>query len=304
MGLSTFRQGGSSSNGGILLYSPKIAPVTNLLYGGVTKGSALPVIRAGVNNKIFHSTDDISISLLSYSSLGVESTIASITFTTYLTSSNVVAYHLNSSDTCLYVLLYAAPQYRFIKIDDTTGVVTTVGSAFTPTTAANWPLTGNGRGAGLEVDTVSGHLRVRYNGFTHLINKSTGAIVSQDTSFPLGAFIAKDVFYTTQDGSIGLTNIGQGFGIDAAYRSTLSLVSSTYGSLPFKIIPHAQAGLVMPVQNLSAVNHVFSLIDNDKVCLSYIFQSGGSSTSSQVIYTRTEFDKYLKSCAAFSSGTL
>jgi len=304
MGLATFRQSSGSSTGGLLLYSPKITPVTNLLYGGVTKLSAVPVVRAGVNNKIFQSTLDTEINLLSYSSLGVESTIANITFTTYLASSNVVAYHLNSADTCLYVLLYESPSYRFIKIDDTTGVVTTIGSAFTPTTAANWPLTGNGRGAGFEVDTVSGHLKLMFNGFTHLVNKTTGAIVSQDTTVTIGAFLAKDVFYVTQDGSVGVTNQGQGVGIDATYRSTLTLISSTYGILPYKVIPHSQAGLVPPVQNLSAINSVFSLIDNDKVCLSYIFQSGGGSTSSQIIYTRTEFDKYLKSCAAFSSGTL
>lgn len=304
MGLATFRQGSSNSSGGTVLYVPKISPVTNLLYGGVGKLSALPVVRSGVNNKVFYSLDDISISLLSYSSLGAESTVASITFTTYLTSSNVVAYHLNSANTCLYVLLYESPQYRVIKIDDTTGVVTTIGSAFTPTTAANWPQTSNGRGAGFEVDTVSGHLKVTYNGFTHLINKSTGAIVSQDTAFTLGSFLAKDVFYVTQDGSVGLTNQGQGVSVDPAYRSTFTLISASYGILPYKVVPHAQAGLTLPIQSLSAMNSVFSLIDNDKVCLSHIFQSGGSSTSSQIIYSRTEFDKYLKSCVAFSSGTL
>lgn len=304
MALATFRQGSSSSTGGILLYSPKISPVTNLLYGGGSKLSAIPVIRSGVNNKIFSSSSDTTIDLLTYSSVGVESTVASINFTTYLASSNVAAYHLNSADTCLYVLLWESPAYRFIKIDDTTGVVTTIGSSFTPTTAANWPQMGNARGAGFEVDTATGHLKVMYNGFTHLVNKTTGAIVSQNTTVTIGTYLAKDVFYVTQDGSVGLTNQGQGVGIDAAYRSTFTLVSSTYGVLPYRVIPHAQAGLVLPVQSLSAINGVFSLIDNDKVCLSYIFQSGGGSTSSQIIYLRAEFDKYLKSCVAFNSGTL
>lgn len=304
MGLATFRQGSTTSTGGILLYSPKIAPVTNLLYGGVSKTAAVPVVRVGVNNKVFFSTAGTSISLLTYSTLGVESTVASITFTTYLTGSNVAAYHLNSADTCLYVLLHSGSEYRFIKIDDTTGVVTTIGSSFIPTSAPNWPTTGNNRGAGFEVDPSSGHLKVMYNGFTHLVHKTTGAIVSQDTVVTLGAFLAKDVFYVTQDGSVGLTNQGQGVGIDPAYRSTYTLVSSTYGSLPYRIIPHAQAGLTLPVQSLSALNSLFSLVDNDKVCLSYIFQSGGSSTSSQILYLRTEFDKYLKSCVAFASGTL
>lgn len=304
MGLVVFRQSSSDSAGGLLLYSPKITPVINLLYGGVSKISAIPVIRSGVNNKVFYSGADTDISLLTYSSAGAESTVASISFTTYLASSNVVAYHLNSADTCLYVLLYESPSYQIIKIDDTTGVVTSIGTPFTPTTAANWPLTGNARGAGFEVDTVSGHLKLMHNGFTHLIHKTTGAIVSQDVAVTLGAFLAKDVFYVTQDGSLGLTNQGQGVGIDAAYRSTLTLVSSTYGILPYKIIPHSQSGAVLPLQSLSAINSAFSLVDNDKVCLSYIFQSGGASSSSQIIYSRTEFDKYLKSCADFSSGTL
>ena len=304
MGLVRFNANNSNSTGGILLYSPKITPVPNLLYGGVSNAAAVPVVRSGVNNKVFFSNAGTGVSLLTYSVAGVASTVASITFTTYLTSSSVTAYHLNSADTCLYVLLYAAPSYRFIKIDDTTGVVTTIGSSFTPTTADNWPLTGNARGAGFEVDTVSGHLKVLHNGFTHLVNKTTGAIVSQDAAVTLGTFLAKDVFYVTQDGTVGLTNQGQGVGVDTAYRTTYTLVSSTYGLLPYRIIPHAQAGLVVPVQSLSALNSVFSLIDNDKVCLSYIFQSGGSSVSSQIIYLRTEFDKYLKSCEAFTSGTL
>lgn len=304
MGLNKFNQWGNGSTGSTILYTPKITPVTNLLYGGTTKISSIPVIRSGVNNKVFEATADTAITLLSFSSLGVESTVATITFTTYLASSKVICYHLNSTDTCLYVLLSTGSSFQVIKINDTTGAVTPIGSSFTPTTLANWPSNGNSRGSGFEVDTVSGHLKVVYNGFTHLINKTTGAIVSQDTAVTLGSYLATSVYYVTQDGSVGLSSVGQGFGIDTAYRSTLTLVSSSYGILPFRILPHSQSGLTLPVQNLSSINSVFSLIDNDKVCLSYVFSSGGSSSSPPIIYTRSEFDKFLKSSANYSSGVI
>lgn len=304
MGLNKFNQWGSGSSGNTVVYSPKITPVTNLLYGGTTILSSLPVVRSGVNNKVFEATADTAISLLSYTSLGVQSTVATLTFTTYLASSNAVAYHLNSTDTCLYILLKAGSSFQLIKINDTTGSVTSIGSSFTPTTVANWPSSGNSRGSGFEIDTVSGHLKVVYNGFVHLINKSTGAMVSQDVAVTLGAYLASSVYYVTQDGTTGLSSVGQGFGIDPAYRSTLTLVSSSYGVLPFKILPHSHSGLTLPIQSLSSINSIFSLIDNDKVCLSYVFSSGGSSSSPPIIYSRAEFDKFLKSCVAYSSGTI
>jgi hypothetical protein len=306
MGLNKFNQWGSGSSGNTLLYRPKISPVTNLLYGGGDKIRSIPVIRAGVNNKVFlANVSTVEIKLLSYTSLGVESTVATITFTTYLAGSQAVATHLNSADTCLYILLLASSSYQLIKINDTSGAVTAIGSSFTPTTAANWP-TGMSTGfAGMQVDVVSGHIQVRYNGYTHLINKTTGAIVSQDTAIILGSYLARGVFYVTQDGTIGLSNSQPQYGIGAESRAIPCVISSSYGLSGIRGIPASQDGLILAASETQyPISQTLHLVDSDKLCHSILYTSTGTNTFTPTMYLRSEFDKYLKSCVDLTSGVL
>lgn len=306
MGLNKFNQWGSGSVGNTPLYRLKPTPVTNLLYGGGNAIRSLPVIRSGVNNKVFKA--DIStqqIQLLSYTSLGVESTVATITFTTYLAGSVVVATHLNSTDSCLYILLFASSNYQLIKINDTTGAVTAIGSPFTPTTALNWP-TGMSTGfAGMQIDTVSGHVQVRYNGYTHLINKTTGAIVSQNAAITIGSYLAIGVWYLTQDGTIGLSNSQPAYGMGAGSATIPCLISSSYGLSGIKAIPATQDGfIVQPTETHYPMHQLLHLVDNDKICQSHLYSSSGTNTFTPNIYLRSEFDKYLKSCVDLTSGVI
>lgn len=303
MGLATFRQGSSSSTGNSPIYTPKLLPVSNLLYGGNNNLTSIPVIRSGVTDKIFTSAvDDTQIQLNTFSALGVMSTVATITFTTYLASSHAMAVHLNSADTCLYVLLYASSNYQLIKVNDTTGVVTAIGSSFTPTTAANWPtgITGTGKGL-LEVDSVSGHLKITCNGFTHLVNKTTGAIVSQNTVISLGSYLAKAVIYVTQDSSIGVSSALLNYGV-ASNRSVAGGTHSTYGQYPNKLLPLSYGGVPTLADSGIATETFMHLIDTDKVLLGQLFTSSGSAFVPPHILTRTEFDKYVKSVANFALG--
>jgi hypothetical protein len=255
------------------------------------------VIRSGVNNKAFQANVSAAqITLLSYTSLGVQSTVATITFTTYLASSTAVAVHLNSTDTCLYVLLYVSGSYQVIKINDTTGVVTAIGSSFTPTTAANWP-TGFGTGTTLEIDSGTGHLKVTNNGFTHLINKTTGAIVSQNTVVSLGSFLAASIFYVTQDGSVGISS-SPSITIQGGLPT---VIHNSYGQLSEKIVP---SGFDTLVNSSGRIQNSLSLIDSDKVCFSTLFTSSATLIAPAVIYPRTEFDKYIKSVADYAAGVI
>lgn len=303
MGLATFRQGSSSSTGNSPIYTPKLLPVSNLLYGGNNNLTSIPVIRSGVTDKIFTSAiDDTQIQLNTFSTLGVMGTVATITFTTYLASSHAVAVHLNSADTCLYILLYASSNYQLIKINDTTGVVTAIGSSFTPTTAANWPtgITGTGKGM-MEVDTVSGHIKVTCNGFIHLVNKTTGAIVSQNTVISLGSYLAKVVMYVTQDSSIGISSAL--INSPSAYnKSAAGGTHSTYGQYSNKLLPYSYGGIPTVSDSGVASETFMHLIDTDKVLIGQLFTSSGSAFIPPHILTRTEFDKYVKSVANFALG--
>lgn len=302
MGLSRFNQSSSSSNGA-LLYRMKPVPITTQLYGQGVSGSNfnIPVVRSGAGDKSFAATDSAGVNLYTTNSAGVSTATATITYTTYLASSVLVSAHLNSPDQCLYVLVYASPSWRFIKINDSTGVVTTIGSSFTPATPTNWPLAGSTGLATMEVDSVSGHLKVVFNGVYHLINKSTGAIVSQDTAITLGSFLARRVFYATQDSTVGISN-DVVTALTGAY-SLPSTVHSTYGhitSYPLAIALVGNLGFgdstAAPLNSTQII-----LCDTDKVFLASLV---GGSQRGVKLFLRTDFDKFIKSIAELGAGVI
>lgn len=298
MGLATFRQGSDSSTGGLLpIHKMACVTLPNHIYGH----SGLPVIRSGIIDKYFNSTTDDSVTLYTLSVVGVATVVATISFNTYLTGGEGAALHLSSADSCLYVLLRNGGDFRLIKIADTTGVVTTIGSSFTPTTAANWPSLSTESGK-LEVDTVSGHIKVWGIGYTHLINKTTGAIVSQDTLMTIGAFYPKDVRYITQDGSVGVTKTVASTS-PIGYVNYPAMIHSTYGiSNPTSKLNTSDFNL--PTVSGDAIRLFISdfiLVDTDKVCGFYLNNSGSFVTSSK-LYLRSEFDSYLKSVALVILG--
>jgi len=300
MGLATFRQGSSSSTGGAILYRMKPLILSSQLYGsGTTNTSAIPVYRSGAGDKSFYATAATGITLYTTASTGVRSSTAVITYTTYLASSSGVAFHINSTDTCLYVLLFAGSSLQLIKISDTTGVVTAIGSSFTPTTIANWS-----GGGTLSVDSVSGHLKYVSNGFYHLINKTTGAIVSQNTAVSLGSYLARNVFYVTQDGSVGVSpDIGTTTLLTGEYYFP-NLVSSSYGHITAFGLPLASAGS-LPVSNgqTPLQQNVVTLVDSDKVLISLSLVDSGNATPAKY-YLLSDFDKYIKSIADVGAGVI
>lgn len=308
MGLVRFNE--SSANGGnFLLYRMKPLPFPYQLYGqGVTNTASgevntswrLPVVRSGASDKSFGDATSGGISLFTTSSVGGSTTTATITYTTYLASSEGVAFHLNSADTCLYVLLEAAGVWRFIKVNDSTGVVTTIGSSFTPPTVANWPSDVNLHGK-MEIDPVSGHLKVTFNGFFHLINKSTGAIVSQDTAIAIGSYLAHRVYYVTVDGTVGVSTVAQAPNSSDYNRLIVpQMVNSTYGYSTGYAIPSNLTGW-LGNSSIQLRSDRWFLVDNDKVCL-----GSPSLANDQGVhfFSRTDWDLFIKSCSDLANGVI
>lgn len=300
MGLVRFNAD-NSANGDTLIYRPKLLPITNQVNG--FSSAHIPILRSGVTDKAFDTMgqNGAGIFLKTTSSAGVVTTTATITFNTYLASSKGVAYHLNTADQCMYVLLYTSPNYQLIKIADTTGVVTAVGSSFAPVTAANWPTYTQSTLATIYLDSVSGHLKVVSNGKYHLINKATGAIVSQDTALTIGSSAVHNVIYQTLDGVVGITRLQPTS--TGAYNDTMvipSLVHSTYGWSSGFLYASSLGGLFFSRRFPVAASFIL-MVDEDKIILQDLANSDTNSDGCKVML-RSEFDKYVVSLSEYING--
>ena len=302
MGLNKFNQWGNTGNGNFLLYQMKPTPLTTQLYGqGNGTYSYVPVVRSGASDKSFKINSTTTLELYTTSSLGAETLVATITYNTYLASSEACAYHMNSTDTCLYVLLRDANTLRLIKVNDTTGVVTTIGSSFTPTTPTNWPDSDTEMTL-MEVDSVSGHISLKFNGYSHSIHKTTGAIVTQDVSVTIGGFLAKKVRYVTQDGTCGITD--NSVSSLVSEYSLPSTVHATYGHITGYGVPQASFGNIRAGSTADVIRvrlRNYCLVDNDKILNAGFY---GDSNAGWKLYQRTEFDKLIKSIAELGAGVI
>jgi len=304
MGFNVFNPQSSSATGSSLLYRMKLLPVTTQLYGqGATNSSSVPVWRSGAGQSSFDSSASSGITLYTTSSSGTRTTTATITYTTYLTSSAAMAYHLNSTDSCLYALLTTSTQLQLIKINDTTGAVTSIGSAITPTTMDNWNSgTGSGNLATMTTDIATGYLKVTYNGFYHMLNKTTGAVVSQNNVISLGSYLARDVFYVTQDGTTGVSVDFSTATFSDGRIAFPNIVSSSYGHLSGYVLTGTLTGNVSWSTGTQCLNAgSFFMVDTDKICVSRALINNANTIGAKY-YSITDFDKFVQSAANLSAG--
>lgn len=295
MGLNKFNQWGNSGSGGSPY--PKleahINPYPTNLWGGagsfITQTNYLYyAYRSAVKNNGLRVDSSSVVKLITVTSTGTDTVVATIDPTTYLTNAKLLSPNdicYSTVDQCWYVLLsYVNPTHcRFIKIDDATGSVTTIGAAFNPTSpTVSWPSATNASEVtSFYLDNVSGHLKVVCNGFYHLINKTTGAIVSQDTPLTLvsGSYNLLGCGYITQDataahGAISVTD-------ESVSYQRLYGVSGIRGKLH---IPASQ--LSFPTRNLRKLNY----IDHDKMYVGWI----DNSSANTLVVTVAEYDKFIK----------
>lgn len=289
MGLATFRQGGSTT--GSSPY-PKLNTYTNPYPTNLWGGSVSFVnannylyyaYRSGAANRGLRVVSQTDVKLISVTSTGTDTVVATFDPTTYLPNAQQLLPEnicYSTTDQCWYIILsYVNPNHiRLIKVDDTTGAVTTLGAAFNPTSPqVSWPSVANGtQVSSFYLDNVTGHLKLICNGFYHLLNKTTGAIVSQDTALTLisGSYNLLGCAYVTQDGTVGHGAISVSGGV------TYARVFGTSGHLSSLSIPEAH--LNFPVSFLKKLNY----IDHDKM---YLGGTGGMK-----VVTVAEYDKFIK----------
>jgi len=259
----------------------------------------MPVWRTAVANNyfVFNSTYS-EVGLYSVSSSGVSSLLTTVLFTTYLTSSNAVSAYLSTADQCLYLLLFESPQYRLIKVNDASGAVTTIGAAFTPATANNWPSEFTSI-----VDNGAGGLKIYYRGFEHTLNKTTGAIVSQDVAVTLGSYSLINTYYVTSDGTIAIAPFNSmGAAVGTSSTHFFEVISQSTGIVRGLRLADVSFTDKVDVSSFNAVRGLV-VCDNDKLFLGLV--DGGTSASQSCfgyVY-RADFDQFLQSVVDWYVGT-
>jgi len=300
---SYFNTNNGGGNGISPFHTLKKIPLTNKTYversstiGNPTDtDGGIPVWRAAVANNVFVILTASTLKLSSINSAGTETIIASIDTATYLASSTIVGIHLNTADQCLYLLINASANYRLIKISDSGGAVTTIGASFAPATAVNWP-TSTGSPATCYVDSGA-NFRIIYRGVYHTINKSTGAIVTQDTAITVGSFSLVNTNYLSSDGATASTAL-IGSGVSGVSDTNVPvIVNTTSGIISHLTLPteyifdswrqydnNSTAGIIM--------------IDDDK-----LFLGDYDSTTPKFGYVyRADFDQFLQSVVDWYTG--
>lgn len=299
--------GVDSGNNGAIFKRLKPYPTPNILT--TLPANAIPVVRSGNSNYFLPnattSTSDTNhmtvVSL--YASYPV-ALILSTDFTLIAAGAKILAMFLSSADQCMYVLFKGSDLVvRLSKISDTTGAVTNIGS-FTPVTAVNWSL--NIGTATLEI--VGGDLRYVNNGFSHTINKTTGAIITQDVPFGLSGYTTINANYLSVDSTI--------YSYGELTALPPSDVNSCEGSLTTPSVSHASIGIVRSqtvnivdvlgvtvkgfgVSQSSIVRLPYVLIDNDKMCFTQYLSNQGCPLS---VVTRASFDDFLLSIVNWHGG--
>ncbi len=284
---------GSAGNGTGSPYPKLIAtpnPYITNKFGGngsfvTTETSLFYAYRAPVGNRGLRILSATSVSLLEVQSNGSTTTVSNFDPTSYLPNGVINPQQIcySTVDQCWYILItYVNPTHcRLIKVADTTGAVTAIGSAFNPANPSiSWPSMAQGHIlTSFYLDNVSGHLKLICNGFYHLINKATGAIVSQDTPLTLatGSYSLLGCSYITQSNrvAVGYVNSFLATGDNSVRFIRLYGSSGLIGALT---IPHSH--LSFSTDKISKVNY----IDHDK------FYVGDGSQ----IVTVAEYDKFLE----------
>jgi hypothetical protein len=293
----------SSSNSESPFYKLKNVLLLNKTNTARGQDAGMPVYRTAVANNLFKAPSAAEISLGTITSAGGVTAVATVSTTTHLANSVAACYHLNTSDQCLYVLAYTSSPsiaLQLMKVSDSTGVLTAIGSSFVPANPTWWPssATSNNEVATMYVDG-SNHIRVYMDGYYHQINKTTGAIVSQDTIVTIGSYNLKDTSYLNTTGTV------------ACQRPVAGGVAGDQ-TLGFPSIHSVASGIVVDLntkvsnifdQRQSYAGSDFSQmirVDSDKVFFGNL--GIGGSTRSFGYYNISDFDQCLQSIVDWYSG--
>lgn len=283
----------SGTSASDIFYRMKRVPLLNLKRSGSGDGSLdIPTMRSGISN-FFRLVSPTSLTLRNSLTNTIVATVAS---TSILASSQFCSYYLDSTDQCLYVLVEDNTQLKLAKISDTTGVVTDIGSAFTPANFANWPKSSSVMGFGFMDKVATNELRVIQNGFIHKVDKAVGGIITEDTPIVVGDYITAGANYINSTSDIVAAS---SFGVPDSSSSTLSSIT-----LPevFTVKTGIRKSTVLISDFLPVANsRTASCLAIDDKWLCYVDQD--DPTPLKVIL-RSDFERLLESVVNYEAGLI
>lgn len=206
------------------------------------------------------------------------------------TWSSILAY--DATARALYVGAWnAAGQIQLAKLSDTTGAVTLIGSAFTPTTLANWYSPSYSTAAMLGATTFLdglGNLVHLQNGVAHSVNAGTAAINYQNGNYSLA------------DGTT-LSNLSPNDGLPAPYitaDNTAALWLSSSPTNSYQTVSFAKSGVFAPnaVAPSDGViqGNVRLLRTTQYVAVIWPSLVSGGASPGWRFFDPTDFDRYVK----------
>lgn len=279
-------------------------PTPNI-QGAVPVGG-IPVVRAG-NKNFFQIAPATTIADANYRTVlnlynsNPSALITATNFTSVIAGAKIYALHLNSTDQCMYVVYKGNDGLiRLSKINDATGVVTHIGSGFTPATPANW-----GYPANLEI--ISGDLRFTYNGKSHTLDKTTGAVVTQDNVFTLAGYADISANYLSLDNSTYSSGGFYIFPVNSAMADSMlqapRIANPVTGIITEKYI---REELILGTNlygrgTVGGTLHLIhaTLVDSDKICF-YVDVSGVGLPINVTL--RSSYDSFISSIVTYWSG--
>lgn len=306
-GTSYFNAGGRATSTSSPFYQIKPIPLltkTNSEYfstDSTIQKRGLDVWRSGAANKNFLLTSSSSLVLRTINSDGNVSTVTTTNSGSYTGGSGEYSiFHLNTADQCLYCLIKQSSVYALIKIGDSSGIATAIGSSFTPATPANWPNIYSSDRPTMYVNG-SGHLEITFRGFRHQINKTTGAIVSQDVPVSVGGgYSCIGCDYITSNGQIAASSFQfQNFGVNSQGISIPKITSTASGIIEMVSL---SANDIFNTRHYSNVNSIRDSIrvDSDKIYLGTIGLTSDQNPFGY-IYT-SDYDQFLQSVVDWYTG--
>lgn len=304
-GTSYFNAGGRTSSSNSPFYQIKPLPLltkTNTEYFATNSAyqkQGLDVWRAGAANKNFVLPTLNSLVLRTINSNGTTTTVTTTNSASYTGGSGEYsAFHLNTADQCLYCLIEQNPTYALIKVGDSSGIATAIGSSFTPATPANWPNQYQTDRATMFVNGA-GHIEITYRGFKHQINKSTGAIVTQDVPITIGGFSCIGCDYVTADGLTACSSFtAQGLSLDTNTIAIPRVVNVASGIIEMTGLSVSD---IFNSRKQTSTTDIINMtrVDADKI---YVGSMVATTTNAFGYIYSSDYDQFLQSVVDWYVG--
>lgn len=304
-GTSYFNAGSKSGGGNSPFYQIKPLPLltkTNTEYFSSNSSQhrqGLDVWRSAAANKNFLLSSSSSMVLRTINSNGTPTTVTTTNSGSYTGGSGEYSvFHLNTADQCLYCLIEQSPVYALIKIGDSSGIATAIGSSFTPATPANWPNSYNNDRPTMYIN-AAGNIEITYRGFKHQLNKTTGAIITQDVPITIGGFSCIGSDYLTTDGLTAASSLGnQNYSLDSNSTSITRIVNASSGIIEM-------VGISVPEifnnRKVTSTNDIVNVVrvDTDKM---YIGSLTGANVNPFGYIYISDYDQFLQSVVDWYVG--